>query len=75
MDYETELLSHYETSTAGPHSAFRWTKKVIESCLNSYHIEAARTLITLFKDRYNNEILLDELNATLYRRTLLISIP
>jgi hypothetical protein len=73
---ENELLAaHYESCTNMQHSAFRWTKKVVESCLNSYHIEAAMEIIKLFRQRYNNEILIDELEASLRRRQLMISIP
>lgn len=77
MDYANELTHHFETKhdVCQQYSAFRWTKKIIESCHNSYHLECAIVLIDLFRNKYKNINLVDELEAILDRRKIMILIP
>lgn len=54
--------------------SFEWVKKIIESCNNGFHLECARKLIDIFKERYGANEEHGELMEALLRKEPMITI-
>lgn len=55
--------------------AFYWVANIINSCLNSFHLDGANRLMALFEERYGDNELSEELRSLYYEQVIKITIP